>query len=327
MFSTIDMHCDSLMAAEFRDGPTADLFDRPEQAIDIKHLLNAGAMAQFFAIFIPPQEAFTRMKNPVDGPQYIEDCAQIFENTIARHGDVVAKACSAADVEKNRKEGKLSAILAMEDGVEIRGDMAKLDHFYDLGVRSLALTWNFENCFGAPNSKDPHIMGKGLTEFGKEAVRHMQDIGMLVDVSHASDGVFYDVCRIARLPFIASHSNCRSVANHTRNMTDDMIRELHRHGGCMGINFLPGFLDDTPGNMESRVKDMVEMALHEKEIAGIDVIAIGTDFDGMSGDLEIDHPDRMYILYDALARAGFSVDEIEKIAFGNALRIMKDAMQ
>ena len=214
----------------------------------------------------------------------------------------------------------------MEDGVEVQGDMARLDHFYDLGVRCLTLTHNFANCFGFPHSKDPQMMSKGLTDFGKEAVKHMQDIGMLVDVSHTSDGVFYDVCKIARLPFVATHSNCRNVTDVTRNMTDDMIRELHRHGGVMGINFLPFFLDNTPGNEESRVKDMVEMALHEKEIAGVDVIAIGTDFDGMDGDLEIKHPDEMHKLYDGLIRAGFTVDEVEKIAFGNILRVMRDAM-
>ncbi|MDO5439770.1 MAG: dipeptidase [Erysipelotrichaceae bacterium] len=327
MSFTIDMHCDSLMAALFREGPTADVFDCPEQALDIKRLLEGKAMAQFFAIFIPPEEAFQHMKYPVSAPQYIEECAQVFENTIKRHSDVVAKACSAEDVERNWKDGKLSAILTMEDGVEVHGDMAKLDHFYDLGVRALTLTWNFENCFGAPNSKDPLIMNKGLTDFGKEAVKHMQELGMLVDVSHVSDAVFWDVCKIAKVPFIASHSNARSIACHTRNMTDDMIKELHKHGGCMGINFLPAFLNDTPGFTESRIEDMVAMAVHEKEIAGVDVIAIGTDFDGMGGDLEIPGPQKMNLLFDALIRAGFSVEEVDKIAYGNVLRVMKEAMR
>ena len=326
MFSTRDMHCDTLMVAEFSEGPDAGVFDRPQQAIDINYLLKAKAMAQFFAIYIPQGEWLEKVRNPFSASQYIENCAQIFENTIARHSDVVAKACCAEDVERNWSEGKLSMILAMEDGVDVQGDMSRLDHFYDLGVRSLTLTHNFANCFGYPHSKDPEKMNLGLTEFGKEAVKHMQDIGMLVDVSHTSDAVFYDVCKIARVPFIASHSNCRSISNQTRNMTDDMIRELHRHGGVMGINFLPSFLDDTPGNKASRVRDMVEMALYEKEIAGVDVIAIGTDFDGMNGDLEIAHPDEMYLLYDALIRAGFTVEEVEKIAYKNVLRVMKEAM-
>ena len=234
MFNTIDLHCDTLMAAEFREGPDADIFDCPQQAIDIKNLLNAKAMAQFFAIYIPQGEWLKKMRAGETASQFIENCAQIFENTIASHSDVLAKACNADDVEKNWKDGKLSMILAMEDGVEVQGDMARLDHFYDLGVRCLTLTHNFANCFGFPHSKDPQMMSKGLTDFGKEAVKHMQDIGMLVDVSHTSDGVFYDVCKIARLPFVATHSNCRNVTDVTRNMTDDMIRELHRHGGVMG---------------------------------------------------------------------------------------------
>ncbi|MBR2802799.1 MAG: dipeptidase [Erysipelotrichaceae bacterium] len=327
MSNTICMHCDSLMSVEFREGPAGDVFDCPEQALDIRRLLAGGAMAQFFAIFIPPEKAFARMNHPVSAAQYIEECAQVFENTVARHSDVLAKATNAEEIERNWREGKLSAVLTMEDGVEVHGDMARLDHFYDLGVRALTLTWNFENCFGAPNSRDPLINGKGLTDFGREAVKHMQEIGMLVDVSHVSDAVFYDVCRIAKVPFVATHSNCRAVADHPRNMTDDMIRELHKHGGCMGINFLPGFLNDEPGFTKSRIEDMVAMALHEKEIAGVDVIAIGTDFDGMNGELEIPDPSKMHLLYDALVRAGFSLEEIDKIAYGNVLRVMKEAVR
>lgn len=328
MSHAIDMHCDTLMLAMFRDGAEADVFSRPDQHLDVKRLVEGGAMAQFFAIFIPPQGVYKHFGIPELTPeQYINGCAKIFRNTIERHGDVLAEAKNADDIERNFKNGKVSAVLTMEDGVEVHGDMAKLDHFYDMGVRALTLTWNFENCFGAPNSKDPAIMNKGLTEFGKEAVKHMQDIGMLVDVSHVSDGVFWDVYKQAKVPFVATHSNCRTICGHTRNMTDDMIKALHEKGGAMGINFGHEFLDATEGNLTSRIDDMVKMALHEKEIAGVDVIAIGTDFDGIEGTLEVNGPDKMHLLFDALVRAGFTTAEVDQIAYGNVLRIMHEAVK
>lgn len=328
MSHAIDMHCDTLMLAMFRDGAEADVFSRPDQHLDVKRLVEGGAMAQFFAIFIPPQGVYKHFGIPELTPeQYINGCAKIFRNTIERHSDVLAEAKNADDIERNFKNGKVSAVLTMEDGVEVHGDMAKLDHFYDMGVRALTLTWNFENCFGAPNSKDPAIMNKGLTEFGKEAVKHMQDIGMLVDVSHVSDGVFWDVYKQAKVPFVATHSNCRAICGHTRNMTDDMIKALHEKGGAMGINFGHEFLDATEGNLTSRIDDMVKMALHEKEIAGVDVIAIGTDFDGIEGTLEVNGPDKMHLLFDALVRAGFTTAEVDQIAYGNVLRIMHEAVK
>lgn len=284
-------------------------------------------MAQFFAIFIVPDRAYEYHHHPVlTHEEYINGCAQVFRNTIERHSDVMAKAENGEEIETNFHNGTVSAVLTMEDGVAVDGKMENLDHFYEMGVRALALTWNFENCFGYPNSKDPEINGKGLKPFGIEAVKHMQDIGMLVDVSHLNDAGFDDVCRIAKVPFIASHSNARSVCNHSRNLTDDRIKALAKAGGVMGLNFMPGFLDDTEGNRLSRIDDMVQMIQHEKEIAGIEVCAIGTDFDGFDGEKEIASCDQIHLLYDALAKAGFSAEEIEKIACGNVMRVIHEAM-
>ena len=213
----------------------------------------------------------------------------------------------------------------MEDGVAVQGDMKKLDYFHSLGVRALSLTWNYENCFGYPNSKDPEIMQKGLKDFGKEAVKHMQEIGMLVDVSHLSDGGFYDVYKLSKVPFIATHSNARALCNHSRNMTDDMILKLHEKGGVMGINICPDFLDDTPGNKDSKISRLCDMIEHEKEIAGIEVCAIGTDIDGTHGNFEMKGPCDSNKLFDELIRRGFSTSDIEKIAYKNIIRVMNEA--
>lgn len=328
MTHVIDMHCDTLMKSFLDKGDQSDVYSCPEYSIDVKRLLKGGAMAQFFAIFIPPEEMYRQMHHPVvPEDDYIEGLAKVFHNTVNKHLDVMDYTCNADDIERNWKDGKLSAVLSMEDGVAVHGDMKKLDHYYEMGVRALSLTWNFKNCFGSPNSKDPGTMAEGLTEFGKKAVKHMQEIGMLVDVSHVSDGVFWDVYRLAEVSFVATHSNCRAVCSHTRNMSDDMIRALHEKGGVMGINFSPKFLDETPGNRESRIDDMVQMALHEKEIAGVDVIAIGSDLDGIGGNLEIQSPDQMPLLFDALVKAGFTAKEVDQIAYENVLRVMHEAVR
>ena len=325
---TIDMHCDTLMHTFLKYGKESDVFEKPELSIDVKRLIAGKAMAQFFAVFMVPDDVYEYFHiKPVDEDTYIEGCISVFNNTVARHGDVIAKATTADEIENNFKDGKVSAVLTMEDGIAVHDDMNKLDRFYHQGVRALSLTWNHENCFGFPNSRNPEINEKGLKPFGIEAVKHMQEIGMLVDVSHLNDGGFWDVYKLAKVPFVATHSNCRSVCNHPRNMTDDMIKALSEKGGVMGINFSPDFLDDTKGNTESRVRDMVEMAQHEKEVGGIDGVAIGTDFDGIEGSLEINGCDKMHLLYDALIKAGFTTEEVDKISHKNVLRVMKEAVR
>lgn len=321
---TIDMHCDTLMRAYFRDKD--DLFTCPEFDLDISRMIESGMMAQFFAIFVPSAKVYARYEKEYKGDdEYIDKCASIFNHTVQKHTDVLAKATSAKEILDNYAGHKVSAILTMEDGVAVQGDMKKLDYFHSIGVRALSLTWNYENCFGYPNSKDPEIMQKGLKDFGKEAVKHMQEIGMLVDVSHLSDGGFYDVYKLSKVPFIATHSNARALCNHSRNMTDDMILKLHEKGGVMGINICPDFLDDTPGNKDSKISRLCDMIEHEKEIAGIEVCAIGTDIDGTHGNFEMKGPCDSNKLFDELIRRGFSTSDIEKIAYKNIIRVMNEA--
>ena len=148
---------------------------------------------------------------------------------------------------------------------------------------------------------------------------------MLVDVSHLSDGGFYDVYKLSKVPFIATHSNARALCNHSRNMTDDMILKLHEKGGVMGINICPEFLDDTRGNKDSKISRLCDMIEHEKEIAGIEVCAIGTDIDGTHGNFEMKGPCDSNKLFDELIRRGFSTGDIEKIAYKNIIRVLNEA--
>ena len=321
----IDMHCDTLMMA-WRKG-WADIYHSPELMVDIQRLRQGGCRAQFFAIFLPSPTMKERMGLAhMDDDVYIEQLGQIFRTTLKQHGDVVAQAGNLAQVRENTRAGKLSAILTMEDGRSVDSKMEKLERYYNMGVRVIGLTWNQENCFGAPNSRDATIMAKGLTDFGKEAILRMNELGMGVDVSHLSDGGFWDVARLTKKPFFATHSNCRSLNPHPRSMTDEMIRALADKGGVMGVNFCPAFLVQDTENTRATCEMLTAQLRHMIQVGGEDIAAIGTDFDGMNGALEIASADQMPKLFTALEQAGFTAREIEKIAYANAERVIGEVL-
>ena len=321
----IDMHCDTLMMAWLK-GKT-EIYDQSEMMVDIKRLKQGGCKAQCFAIFMPSPGMKERLgKTDLDDDVYIEHLALTLRNTLELHPETVARAVSLADIQKNAEAGKVSAVLTMEDGRSVDGRMDKLERYYDMGVRILGLTWNQANCFGAPNSRDAAVMQQGLTGFGKDAIVRMNEMGMGIDVSHLSDGGFWDVARLTKKPFFATHSNCRSLNPHPRSMTDEMIRALADKGGVMGVNFCPSFLiQDTDNNVAS-CEMLTAHLRHMIKVGGEDCAAIGTDFDGMDGELEIGSADRMPQLFVAMERAGFTAREIEKIAFGNVERVFGDVL-
>lgn len=324
MIPYIDLHCDTLMKAWIHG--RQDIRD-PGGMVSLDSLKRGGCKAQFFAIFMPPVnwKKFVGPLFPKD-EAYIQKNLQIFCNTLARYPDVLAKARCGEDIRKNWKDGKVSGILTLEDGRAVDGKMENLDRFYRQGIRLISLTWNHPNCFGSPNSSVPAVMETGLTDFGKEAVARMNELGIIVDVSHLSDGGFWDVARLSQKPFVASHSNCRSLNPHPRSMTDDMIRTLAEKGGVIGVNFGPEFLTTNTKAKESCMEHIVANLRHMVHIGGEDCAAIGTDFDGVKGKFDVGSPDQMPQLFRALERNGFSENLIEKIAYRNAERVISEVM-
>jgi membrane dipeptidase len=203
--------------------------------------------------------------------------------------------------------------------------MSRLDHLYEEGVRLITLMWNYENCLGYPNSLDMKIMRKGLKPFGIEVVKQMKEKKMLIDVSHSSDGGFWDAMTYARGYVVASHSNCRALCPHPRNLSDDMIRAMANAGGVAGLNLYGAFLD---GSTESTLDAMVAHVKHMIKVGGSDFPAIGTDFDGFDGMTRLDVKDigEMGNLLMALEKAGLTTGQIEKIWYGNVLRVIKETL-
>ena len=253
------------------------------------------------------------------------------------HQDEIGIVVSYEDIEKNWKEGKMSALLTIEEGGVCQGKLAFLRNFYRLGVRMMTLTWNFQNELAFPNRKEALPGGKlqtvadtehGLTETGVCFVEEMERLGMIIDISHLSDAGVWDVIRFTRKPFVASHSNARALAPHPRNLTDGMIRCLSERGGVMGINYYAHFLSRfrEGETAVSRVSYMVEHMKHIRRVGGIQCIGLGSDFDGIDGELEMKDASRLGMLADAMSASGFTSSEIEAVFYKNVLRVYREAL-
>ena len=229
----------------------------------------------------------------------------------------------------------MSAILTLEEGAVVHNDLAYLRNYYRLGVRMITLNWNFANGIGYPNfdiqgeTHGYHTCDEknGLTSFGIQYVQECERLGIIIDVSHLSDAGFYDVLEYTTQPFVASHSNARGVCDHARNLSDDMIVKLAQRGGVMGINFAADFLDENDQqDALSKISSMVKHIIYIRDLAGIDCIGLGSDFDGIPQNLEIKDASYMPMLYQALQNAGFHEDDIEKIFYKNVLRVYKNVL-
>lgn len=319
----VDMHCDTigeLWKAEKAGKPIS--LRSNSLHIDLEKMQRGDYLLQNFAMFV----FLGREKDPLVN---VLEMIDVYNRAMAENADIIGPVLNYEDIEKNRAAGKLSGMLTIEEGAVLKGNPYVVRSLYQLGVRMLTLTWNFENEIGYPNTivkakdYDPS-RHYGLKPEGIEIVREMNRVGMIVDVSHLGDDGFWDVVKYCEGPFVASHSNARAVCNHTRNMTDDMIRALADKGGVMGLNFCGDFLNP---NGKSRVEDMVRHAKHIINVGGSDILGLGTDYDGIDGDLELDHCDKMPLLAQEMERQGFSTQQIEKIFHGNVLRLYREVLK
>lgn len=311
----IDLHSDTFLRM-YNANEDVDVFKSSKHSIDIDKLKRGNVFAQCFAIFNKKPETGYKTKEMYDKIEYMFSGLNQFSDDIYLYKGY-------DDLVNNKPDDQICAIPTIEDIGPILGDIEHIYKLHEMGFKIMSLTWNFENTLAYPNSNDPDIMNKGLKDFGAQAVELMNELGIIIDVSHLSDGGFYDVAKISKKPFAATHSNARSITNHTRNLTDDMIKVLSDAGGVTGINFCPPFLLESSN--ESRIEDMIRHIKHIRNAGGIECIAIGSDFDGISGELEINDASRFYLLTDALQDNGFTGSEIEKITYKNALRLLKDS--
>ena len=319
----IDTHCDTMGECIARSEGKVTLQNNPGH-INMEKLIKGGAMAEFFAIFIPTHDSGAGKGVTLPPYDYFQFVYKAYLKELEANKDVLAPACNYDDIMANKAAGKVSSVLTVEDGVPLEGKMERLEEFYQKGVRLISFTWNYENSLGFPNSKDPEIMNRGLKQFGLDCIARMNELGMLVDVSHLSDGGFWDVVKHSKKPFIASHSCCRALCNHTRNLTDEMLHALGEKGGVVGINFASQFLNE--GAEYTDIQSVVRHMLHIRDKAGLDALGFGSDFDGITSTLEFKDYTGLPLIVDAL-KPHFTDDEIDKICSGNMLRLIRDTLK
>ncbi|SHO51442.1 dipeptidase [Anaerocolumna xylanovorans] len=322
----VDMHCDTIseLFQRMKD-KRADTLAKNELHIDIEKMKKGDYLLQNFAMFVDLNER-------EDALFYCLELIDLYYRQMELNQEVIAPVFCYEDIERNKKDGKMSALLTIEEGGVTRGSLAHLRNFYRLGVRMLTLTWNHENGIGYPNvtikdgRPDWHTpnTADGLTDFGLEFIQEMENIGMIIDVSHLSDAGFYQVLAHTTKPFVASHSNARSICPHVRNLTDDMIYKLSGRGGVMGMNFYPAFLGEDAD--AGTIKAIVKNILHIRNVGGYECIGLGSDFDGIPGHDELKDSSCMPLLAEALEKAGLSNHEIEAVFYKNVLRVYKELL-
>ena len=316
----IDLHCDTLSKLS-KPWHRGNLIHN-RYSVDLNRLEQADCLVQCFSTYFFSGAIPRRFR---------ENCSyrianrriHVFEKNLALCRERMVPIHSYEDVQQCIAERKTGALLTLEDAVPVGDSLDKLRHFYDRGIRLITLTWNYENAVGFPNSNDPEVMAEGLKPFGREMIAEMNRLGMIIDVSHLSDGGFWDVARYSEKPFIASHSNARSLTVHPRNVTDGMIKTIAEKGGVIGLNFCPKFLGD---DKKSSIANMLRHVKHIYEVGGEDVLALGTDFDGIVGPLQIGSYDQLYLLAEALQKHKMPSRVIDKMWQANALRVIKEIL-
>ena len=307
----IDLHCDTIM--QLLDHPDSGDLYRNTWKIDIEKLQKAHSKVQDFALFI-------NLGKTNDPYGRYEEMRNLCTTQIHLYGEHIQHVLSYQDVESVYESGKIGALMSIEEGGVLGGDLDKLKQAYQDGVRLITLTWNYPNGLGEPHCGEQH---KKLTPKGIEFVEVMQDLGIIVDCSHLNDAGTEQLGDILDVPFVASHSNAREVTAHTRNLPDNLIKLIANKGGVIGLNFAQSFLGISP---VSRIDDIVKHGLYLINKGGEDVVALGTDFDGIKPNTEIKDASEMYRLYDAFKEAGLSVEQCEKLFWKNADRLLKEIL-
>jgi membrane dipeptidase len=301
---------------------------------DIPRMKDGGLDAEFFAIYVAAKYAkeggaASRAMEMIDG---------VYEQA-RRHPESMEMAFTSDDVRRIHKTGKVAALMGIEGGHAIEDNLSSLRQFHRLGVRYMTLTHtntnNWADSAGGINNPAEKRHG-GLSDFGREVVREMNRLGMMVDVSHVSDDTFQDVIETTQAPVIASHSSCRALTNVPRNMTDEMLKALAKNRGVVMINFYNGFINTeyakpgTPAPEKPANTATMEMLMrhfeHAIKVAGVDHVGIGSDFDGVDGMLPAGMEDVSKlpaITYELLKR-GYSDADVKKILGENLLRVMAE---
>lgn len=341
----IDLHCDTPML--FRDGGY-DLGQRNQHGeVDIPRLREGGVTAVFFSVYT---SAFRNTE--LEAVQEALEIIDSIYREVGRFPSDLAIATTSEEIESLRAEGRIAVLLGIEGGHMINGSLAVLRMLYRLGARYLTLTHSRDTAWAGSSGSDSNA---GLSAFGKEVIAEMNGLGMVVDISHVSDQTFWDVLGASTAPIIASHSSARALASHKRNMTDDMIRATAERGGVVHVNYYNTFLDDGYAQRSRQWEEanprqgrgegdgarlrakltaigrtpldtLLNHFEHVIQVGGIEAVGLGSDFDGVEGELPEGMEDisKVPAIADGLAGRGYVAGDIDKVLGENSMRVLRD---
>ncbi|HUL71585.1 MAG TPA: dipeptidase [Vicinamibacterales bacterium] len=355
----IDGHNDYPMAVHDKAQGDVDKLDirqsQPTIMTDIPRLHAGGVGAQFWSVYVP---APTPSQDPADSVSATLDQIDIVYRMIAKYPDTFGLALTADDVERLQKQHKIASLIGMEGGHSINSSLGILRQMYRLGARYMTLTHTLNTPWADSATDTPKV--NGLSPFGEDVVREMNRLGMMVDLSHTAPATMAAAIRVSAAPVIFSHSSARALTDVSRNVPDDILREVKTNGGIVMVTFVPGFVSQAVADYNKRetdqrarlatalnnnedavnkamddwrrlnpsprasIKDVADHVDHIKQIAGIDHIGLGGDFDGITAVVAgLEDVSTYPSLVAELLRRGYKDDEIRKIVNGNILRVMR----
>src|SRR5438034_4310053 len=332
----VDTHIDTTMMLG-RDGWDFMVRHQPESGenhVDLPRMREGGLDAAFFSIYMP---------GTVTGPEAVKRALILIDHVrrlTEQHPNEIALATTAAEVRAANKAGRIAALMGMEGGHMIDDSLAVLREYQRLGVRYLTLSHSVNtNWSDSSGDKPAH---NGLTAFGRNVVREVNRLGVMVDISHVADKTFWDALEVSRAPLLASHSSCRALSGHPRNMTDDMIKALAGRGGVIQINYATTFLDNDlyeatqkrqglgeaeraalPPLPKVSWEKIIEHIDHAVKIAGPTHVGLGSDFDGTTLPVGMEDCSMLPKITAALLEKGYSEQDVKNILGGNLLRLME----
>ncbi|MGB9665484.1 MAG: membrane dipeptidase [Ignavibacteria bacterium] len=281
---------------------------------DLPRFYKGGVDVQLMALWVSPTQY---PNNPFQQTLRMIDS---FKVQLNKYNSLMAQARNSRDVDSLVKIKKFAAILCVEGGHSIEESLTKLDSLYRMGVRYMTITWNNSTSWATSHS-DPQASTKGLSEFGRQVIRRMDSLGMIIDVSHVGPKTIDDILEVTVNPIIASHSGVRTLRNHTRNLTDQQIIKIAQKGGVIGVIFYPPYLTTSS---TATINNVIAHIDYIKNLVGIDYIALGSDFDGIERVVVgLEDVSKFPKLTEALLRRGYSISDIRKIYGENFLRVFK----
>ena len=325
---TLDTHCDTPMKFAAQ---TSNVFGSRDAntLVDLHKMTEGRQDATIMVAYLPQPKIGETFSSLVQSPfnlspstfhsptEYADLIFDKIEEIVEHHKDYLSIARTPSDLYRDKRQGRKSIMLGIENGLALNGNLQTLRHFAQRGIVYMTLCHNGDNDI-CDSAKGCNTHG-GVSLFGQQVIREMNRLGVMVDLSHANEKSFYDALDISEQPIVCSHSSCRALCDHPRNLTDQQMRDLAAAGGVMQVTLYPGFLRKEG---EATVLDALQHLEHAIKVMGIDHVGIGTDFDGDGGIRGLADSSEMLNFTRLLLARRYSERDIQKIWGGNFLRVM-----